>query len=243
MKDFSVKVRKLTDKELMKEACEVTFLGTSHQTLKSIYRSEHSPVRTQLFWIKMENIPLFASTHLIRHHVGSQPFQLTCRDDRDGGNPGLIKKIDGMLKRLLEMKRAHENNAPYDHIEAICLLMAELEWLQENSDRYTPVNLAILVNAQSLIDMAKLRLCNQASKETRIIFNAIKEKIREVDPALANMMVPKCVYRGGICSEPHCCGHILTPDFVNELKDYVENMGGERKCSKHIFAGILEIPK
>lgn len=101
MKDFTVSVRKLTDLELLQEACATTFLGTSHATLISLYKSEHSPVRTQLFWISLKNIPLFISTHLIRHHVGSVPFQLTCRDDRNGGNPNLIDKIDAVMKNWL----------------------------------------------------------------------------------------------------------------------------------------------
>lgn len=49
-KNFSVTVRKLTDRDLMLEACESTFIGKSNQSLLSIYKSEHSPARTQLFW-------------------------------------------------------------------------------------------------------------------------------------------------------------------------------------------------
>lgn len=49
--NFTVSVRKLTDKELMQRACEMTFLGTSKQSLLSMYKAEHSPTRTQVFWI------------------------------------------------------------------------------------------------------------------------------------------------------------------------------------------------
>ena len=75
MKDFVVSVKKLTDADLMREACQMTFIGKSHQSLLSIYKTEHSPVRSQLFWVKFEGIPLYISTHLLRHHVGSVPFQ------------------------------------------------------------------------------------------------------------------------------------------------------------------------
>ena len=84
-KDYTVTIRKLTDVDLMREACESTFLGKSGQSLLSIYKSEHSPARTQLFWLKIKNVKLYISTHLLRHHVGSQPFALTMRDDRHGG--------------------------------------------------------------------------------------------------------------------------------------------------------------
>lgn len=238
MKDFTVEVRKLTDEELMREACETTFLGTSHQTLQSIYRSEHSPARTQLFWIKLKNIPLFVSTHLIRHHVGSQPFQLTCRDDREGGNPGLIAKVTDIQDMLAGL--VYNNSRPVsDFLPVISAIQDKLEWLKENSDRYTPVNLSILVNAQSLIDMAKLRFCNQASKETRIVFEAIWVKIKETDPALAKFMVPKCIYRGGICGEPKCCGYNRSKDFEIELREYLNDMGGLKKCSSIVFSDIL----
>lgn len=230
MKDFTVSVRKLTDEALMREACEMTFLGKSNQSLLSIYKSEHSPVRTQLFWVKLENIPLFISTHLIRHHVGSIPFQLTCRDDRPGGNPGLPQKVSGLISRLHSISDMIKSQRPvYDITNALYQCEAELEWLADNSDRYTPVNLALCVNAQSLMDMAKLRLCSgTAHKETVKVFKAIKEEIKKVDPDLASMMVRKCVYRNGLCGEGRCCGFNSTPAFAKEMAEYRQNFSNKQ---------------
>lgn len=228
-KNFSVKVRKLTDEELMRETCEMTFLGKSKQSLLSMYKSEHSPARSQMFWVVCENIPLFISTHLLRHHVGSQPYQLTCRDDRHGGNCGLVDKIDSINSRLRLLYDGMQNG-DYDGAEdTVEDIIEELRYLQENSDRYTPVNLGILVNAQSLIDMGKLRECMQAHKETREVFAEIKAKITEVDPDLAKMMVKKCVYRGGICGEPKCCGYNTTMQFDIEMTEYIENFSNKQK--------------
>lgn len=234
MKDFTVSVRKLTDEALMREACEMTFLGKSNQSLLSIYKSEHSPARTQLFWVKLENIPLFISTHLLRHHVGSVPYQLTCRDDRPGGNPGLPKKVTGIISKLhsiADMVKSHD--ATYDINNALCQCEAELEWLKDNTDRYTPVNLAICVNAQSLIDMAKLRLCHQAHQETIEVFKAVKKAVMSVDPDLAKMMVRKCVYRNGLCGEPRCCGFNSSPAFVKEISEY-------RQCFSNKQLGVKQ---
>lgn len=224
MKDFSVSVRKLTDVDLLREACATTFLGTSHASLSSLYKSEHSPVRTQMFWISLKNIPLFISTHLIRHHVGSVPFQLTCRDDRNGGNPGLIDKIDAINEKL-SMLLSMINRASYGTQEEIIRdIIEELNWLKENADRYTPVNLSLCINAQSLLDMSKLRLCTGcAARETVIVFKAIKNEIEKVDPDLAAMMVRKCVYRNGLCGEQRCCGFNHTAAFRAELRDYVSH--------------------
>lgn len=223
MKDFTVSVKKLTDKELMREACETTFLGESHITLNTIYKSEHSPVRTQLFWVKFSNIPLFISTHLLRHHVGSVPYQLTCRDDRPGGNPGLPTKVDEIVNDLKHLSAHMPMLGVKGVIESLDEVATKIEWLKDNSDRYTPVNLGLLVNAQSLIDMAKLRLCNCAHKETIVVFQALKNEIAKIDPDLAVYMVRKCVYRNGLCGEPRCCGFNHTPAFAAELKEYVSN--------------------
>lgn len=210
MKDFMVSVTKLTDEHLMRKACEMTFNGSSHQSLLSIYKSEHSPARTQLFWIEFNGIPLFVSTHLLRHHVGSVPYQLTCRDDRRGANSGQVD----LCNQIISLSQ-HPNNE--GRIASIA------ENLRDNSDRYTPVNLGLMVNAQSLIDMAKLRLCKQAHPETIKVFMELKSKVAEVDPALASMMVKKCVYRNGLCGEPRCCGFNTTGQFKKELEEYVSN--------------------
>lgn len=215
MKEFIVSVRKLTDIDLMHEACEMTFNGKSKQTLLSIYKSEHSPVRTQIFWVKFTNIPLYISTHLLRHHVGSVPFQLTCRSDRDGANPGLKDKIESICDLV--------NSGNIDSA------LEGLKWLPDNVDRYTPVNLGLLLNAQSIIDMSKLRFCLQAAEETRIVFKRFKDELGKVDPELASMMVRKCVYRGGICGEPRCCGFNNTPAFKTELKEYLSNFSQKQQ--------------
>lgn len=232
MKDFTVSVRKITDIDLLQEACASTFLGESHATLISLYKAEHSPIRTQLFWISLKNIPLFISTHLIRHHVGSVPFQLTCRDDRNGGNPGLIDKLDAVNEKLAMLLSMINQSAYGEQESLIRSVIAELDWLKDNSDRYTPVNLSLCINAQSLIDMAKLRLCTGcAARETVIVFQAIKNEIKKVDPDLASMMVRKCVYRNGLCGEPRCCGFNHTKAFDAELKDYVSHYSEKQRGS------------
>lgn len=213
----------------MREACECTFIGTSHQSLSSIYKSEHSPARTQMFWLKFESIPLFVATHLIRHHVGSQPYQLTCRDDRAGGNPDLKGVVDNIKEQLMIL-RSFVNNGTFDsQYSLIDSIVAKLDWMKDNTDRETPVNLGIIVNAQSLMDMSKLRLCHQAHRDTIHIFKAAKEAVREFDPDLANYMVAKCVYRNGLCGEPRCCGFNSTPAFKNELDSYLSLFSNKQK--------------
>ena len=238
MDDLQVSVIKLTDEELMREACESTFLGTSKTTLLDLYKAEHSPARTQLFWITLKKVKLFVSTHLLRHHVGSVPFQLSCRDDRNGGNPHVVEKCAEITAKL---KAINSELSPetVNHIAQDC--MESVEWLAENSDRNTKVNLSLLVNAQSLIDMAKLRLCTCAHAETRAVFNKIKQEVAKVDPSLAFMMVRKCVYRHGLCGEMRCCGFNSTPAFQIELADYMSNFS-QTQCGVAV-SNIMDMQK
>lgn len=236
MKDFTVSVRKLTDEELLREACSMTINGTSQASLSSLYRSEHSPVRTQLYWVTLHNIPLYVATHLIRHHVGSTPFQLTCRDDRDGGNPHFIERITQLCTRINELRNLWKKGATYiaPIEEEFNAIISELVWMQENCDRYTPVNLGLCINAQSLIDIAKLRLCTGcASKETVIVFKEIKNQISQIDSDLAAMMVRKCVYRNGLCGEMRCCGFNSTPAFEVELRDYTSRFTAKQRGNQN----------
>lgn len=222
----TVMVRKLTNDELMKEACESTFLGKSNQSLLSIYKSEHSPARTQLFWVKIENVKLYISTHLLRHHVGSQPFALTMRNDRDGGKD----QCPYIAGRLRELFSVPEEEKTEEVINEINELLDELEF---KAGRNALTNLSLLINAQSFIDMAKLRLCTQASSETREVFKLMKDCVKEIDPDLANVMVAKCIYRNGLCGEPRCCGYNHTPAFINELDQYLSLFSKKQKGYLH----------
>lgn len=77
--------KKLTNIKLMRRACEMTMRGQeSKMTLNEIYRCEHSPMRTQLFWVEMLGIPTFVSVHFVRHKIGVEHFVMSNRDDRGG---------------------------------------------------------------------------------------------------------------------------------------------------------------
>lgn len=203
---MEVIVKKQTSEDLVRLAASYTSGSESKITLKRAYKTEHSIIRTQIFTIEMKEIPLFVSTHFIRHHVGSQPFQLTCRIDRKGGNNHFVERIDEINEYLAKGE--------------IDKALPILEWLKDNADRYTKVNLLLFANAQSLIDMSKLRLCSNASPETRELFGLIKAEIAKVDPDLAPFLVSKCIYRGGICCENKCCGFNKTEVFAKQLAQY-----------------------
>ena len=175
---MNISVTKLTDKSLMHRACSSTLGGTggsSGPSLHDIYKCEHSPIRTQLFWVEMEDIPTFVSVHLVRHKIGVEHYVETKRDDRGG---------DG------------------------------------SEDRDTPVHHCMLLNAQTLINMAKKRLCSKAHKTTQTVMRLICERTREVDPELYPFLVPDCIYRGEKC-------HELKPCSMGVMFKYLDSKAGK----------------
>jgi hypothetical protein len=74
------------------------------------------------------------------------------------------------------------------------------------ADRHTPVTHCMLINAAALLELGRARLCKKASKQTQEVVQGIRLELLEVDPALSKAMVPRCVYRNGICGEAMPCG-------------------------------------
>lgn len=159
---MEISIKKYTDEALMRRACEMTMHGaSSNMTLEKIYECEHSPMRTQMFWVEMLDIPTFASVHFVRHKIGVEHFVTSNREDRGG---------------------------------------------KEETDRWTPVNHGMLINAQALINMARKRLCYKAHHEVRKIMEEIVNSMYMIDADLADRMVPDCEYRNG-CHELRPCGY------------------------------------
>lgn len=162
---MKINVHKVTDSYLLQRACWFTsgkFPTNTDKAMSELCKAEHSPIRTQLYWVEMFSIPTFVSVHLVRHHVGVQHFVQSNRDD--------------------------------------------LTKAQDIITRDTPINHAMLINAQGLIDMARKRLCGKAHTETKKVMRELKEMVKALDPVLAGYMVRNCEYRKG-CPEKNPCGY------------------------------------
>jgi len=82
----TVEVRKITDEALLQEIIGYVLDKESTMTLSKIYRTGHSPMRSQLFLIKM-NITTEVSVHLVRHAaVGQFHYVSSNRADWAGHN-------------------------------------------------------------------------------------------------------------------------------------------------------------
>lgn len=61
------------------------------------------------------------------------------------------------------------------------------------------------INAQELMHMAGVRLCEQASEETRDAMSCICKAVMKANPEFNGLLIPKCLRRGG-CDEFEPCG-------------------------------------
>lgn len=94
---------------------------------------------------------------------------------------------------------------------------------REEQKKIDPVNMRLFLNAQEIIAISRVRLCNRAEKETRRIWNLVVEELRKQEPELAAACVPQCVYRG-FCPEFNSCGLADGELFPLKVNDYINNL-------------------
>ena len=61
------------------------------------------------------------------------------------------------------------------------------------------------MNAEELMIIANKRLCKQASEETREIVQEMCNLVTKQMPEFDGLLVPNCVYNGGLCHEMKPC--------------------------------------
>lgn len=204
---MEISVRKLTDVSLLRRANSFTTHKESKMTLATAYRHMHSPIRTQIFWIELCDIPLFCASQLVRSKIGVEWYQRTKRTDRGGED---FVKICGDLADWIEQTKDDiseimTESQCSDTLLSLSTWKEDISGFPKRFDRFAPTDIACIVNAEELMNMSHKRLCSKASEETMKIFQEIKKKVSECDPDLAKHLVPTCVFRGGLCPEPQCC--------------------------------------
>ena len=86
-----------------------------------------------------------------------------------------------------------------------------------------PVNVWFAINAQALINISHVRMCNKADETTRKIWFAVADIICYKDPILAEFLVPSCVAKG-FCPEIKSCGWCKSDAFKSERMEYAEDL-------------------
>ena len=97
------------------------------------------------------------------------------------------------------------------HVGVNCYVQSQRNDRQTNYDRTkatqdTPVTMRITLNAEALLTLANKRICGKAAPETREVVRRMCALAEKVMPELKGLLVPMCVYHGGVCYEIQPCG-------------------------------------
>lgn len=110
---------------------------------------------------------------------------------------------------------------------------------RDEQKKTDPVDCQFSVNSQALINISRKRLCHQAEAETYKVWCAVKKAIAEIDPIVADAMVPECVYRG-FCPEINCCGFCASSiyrewraRYIGIPDDVIKKMRDQEKREYH----------
>lgn len=76
----------------------------------------------------------------------------------------------------------------------------------DKAPRDTPVDMVFYCNAEELMTVMNKRLCGRAAARTQEVAQMMREAAIAAMPELEWLLVPMCVYHGGICHEPEPCG-------------------------------------
>lgn len=160
--------------------------------------AEHAQIKLVEYRISFTDLRQWVGVHLLRH-----PFVIPMihsqRVDRRNDIDALVDDIMSVISNDVKESEGF-NKRDY-------LFQGEVN----DQDFY--------VNAQTLINISRKRLCSCASAETRYAWQIVKDAIAEIDPEMASVMVRQCVYRGR-CPEKKCCGYYKTEAFKKELDNY-----------------------
>lgn len=174
----------------------------SEEWKKMALMAEHSPIKLVEYTISFKDLRQWVGVHLLRHPF-VLPFIHTQRVDK--------RELDEYVDKVMSILSDDVKNDPSFN---------KRDYLfqgQTNDQDF-------VVNAQTLINISRKRLCTCASKETRDAWKAVQDAIREFDPVMASFMVPNCVYRG-FCPEKDSCGYWKTKKFNKDVNDYRNLIG------------------
>jgi hypothetical protein len=222
---MNIIVKKLSDVDLLREANAFTTGHESNMGLRTAYRLMHTPVRTQMFVVKLIDIPLFAASQIIRAHVGVEKWMLIKRTDRGGEDfreacSDVSRKIRERLQNICERIRSDvivSYGDIADDMKEMMKAVDEIDTFPARFDRYAPTSVMMLLNAEAIVNISYKRLCATASSETREIWQHVLSLIEEHDPNLVKQCVKPCVATG-ICREKPGCGFIRT-ELFRKLRD------------------------
>ncbi len=96
------------------------------------------------------------------------------------------------------------------HVHAQPYVKSQRNDRQDEYDRNAarqdaPVNMIWDMNAEELITVVQKRLCGKAAEETRAVLYHMMELVTKACPEFLPVLVPPCVFNGGVCHEMTPC--------------------------------------
>lgn len=92
------------------------------------------------------------------------------------------------------------------HVHAVPFVSSLRNDRQDRMDgdlapRNTPVDMIFYCDAEELMIVANKRLCNKASAQTQEAVRMMCDCVVKKFPVFENLLVPMCMYHGGVCHE------------------------------------------
>lgn len=134
-------VRHPTDEDwMLVKQCTLVTVGLKsskppdEEWKKKMLRARHSPIRELRFVFLLEDVPYWVAMHLVRHHIGCQPYVRTQRNDRQteydrrkapqGAPVSMMWSMNAEALMTIANKRLCEQAAPETHdvVQAMCVL-------------------------------------------------------------------------------------------------------------------------
>ena len=178
----------------------------SSKLVRDALNARHSPIRVLNFAFLIEDVPSNISVHLCRH-VHAVPFVASLRNDRQvvsaarrAAEAASAAKRDAGSSRSA-VPKGQDSRGPQRIARARGGIIDG-----DKAPRDTPVDMIFYCNAEELMVIANKRLCRLAAGKTRQVVQMMCLAALEKMPELKGLLVPMCVYHGGVCHEINGCG-------------------------------------
>ena len=79
------------------------------------------------------------------------------------------------------------------------------EYDRNEARQDAPVNMILDINGEMIQILANKRLCNKATPEARAYVKEMCALVEDKSPEFKGLLVPMCVYHGGVCHEMNGC--------------------------------------
>ena len=126
-------------------------------------------------------------------------------------------KIEDVESFIISHLIRHKQNYTQPYVQT---LREDLTGIpNESVTRLTKNGVKFILNARSIIDISRVRLCNKASIETVLVWKDVLKELEKIEPELFSVCVPQCV-EVGMCTEYQTCGFDESKKFNKDRQEY-----------------------